>query len=185
MAGPGVGAPRVEGAFSFVTDIAPTILDLAGAPKDAIPGKTTFTGRSLAPVISGVADQIYGPTDAIGVEAAGQAALFKGDLKLVRNIAPHGDGVWRLFDLSIDPGETNDLSQSRPEDFGAMTEAYKTYAQEMGVLETPPGYSPFDVLTERSRGPLVRKYWWVLAGLGFGALAILYGAFGLVRRAVR
>ena len=47
------------------------------------------------------------------IEVSGNAAVIKGDYKLTRNQLPHGDGRWRLYDLSKDPGETTDLSEVR------------------------------------------------------------------------
>ena len=60
----------------------------------------------------------------------------------VNNGAPYGDGAWRLYDLSIDPGETNDLAAREPALFDEMMRAYETYAEENGVLEMPEGYVP-------------------------------------------
>src|SRR5690606_1282650 len=100
------------GTPSFVTDVAPTILDLTGVPAE---GGVPMTGRTLGPVLRGESDRAH-PVDApVGMEVAGNAALFKGDLKLVRNLPPYGDGEWHLYDLSTDPGETMDLTPAKPE----------------------------------------------------------------------
>jgi hypothetical protein len=78
----------------------------------------------------------------IGYELAGNRALFKGDLKLVLNSAPIGDGQWHLYDLRTDPGETNDLQQQRPQAFAAMKADYAAWATAQGVLPMPAGYNP-------------------------------------------
>ena len=104
---------------------------------------------------------------------AGNAALFKGDHKIVRNAPPHGDGGWHLYDVANDPGETRDLSAAEPTRLAAMIDDYAAYAKTMGVLEMPPGY---DVQRQVERNALARQigfYWWVptvvvllLVGLG-------------------
>src|SRR3546814_19518465 len=68
--------------------------------------------------------------------------LFRsGDFKLVRNRPPIGDGGWRLYDIRTDPGETRDLSTAMPDRFAAMQADYRSFAQENGVLDMPPGYN--------------------------------------------
>src|SRR5262249_30205331 len=112
VAGPGVESGRRIDTPAFVTDIAPTVLDAASVPTE---GRVTITGRSLGPVLRGDAERTH-PADApVGMEVSGQAALFKGDMKLVRNGAQYGDGGWHVYDIARDPGETNDLSPSKPE----------------------------------------------------------------------
>ena len=60
--------------------------------------------------------------------------------KLVKNIAPLGDGQWHLYDLSVDPGETRDLKDIQLERFNRMSEDYAKYAQDNGVLPVPEGF---------------------------------------------
>ncbi|NBX58265.1 MAG: arylsulfatase, partial [Gammaproteobacteria bacterium] len=86
--------------------------------------------------------QIRGTDETLGYELAGNAALFGGDLKLVRNLPPIGDGQWRLFDIARDPGETRDLRSARPEDFRRLLEAYQKFEIEDGVQALPEGYTP-------------------------------------------
>ena len=145
VAGPGVVAGEIDRAFTFVTDITPTLLSYAGvaAPGQRFAGRPIepMSGRSLMPLLTGAADRVYGPEDAVGYELAGHAALFQGDYKLVRNRPPVGDGVWRLFNLADDPGETEDLSQREPRRFEAMKQSYANYAIENKVLAPPAGYT--------------------------------------------
>ena len=49
---------------------------------------------------------------------------------------PFGGAEWELFDLSTDPGETIDLSDTDAERMQAMIAAYQAYADEVGVV--PP-----------------------------------------------
>jgi arylsulfatase A-like enzyme len=140
IAGPGVAAGQRPQAFSFVSDVTPTLLELAGVSQDALPGARPITGRSLAPMLSGVATRAHGPDDTIGVEVSGNAALFRDNWKIVRNMPPLGDGKWRLYDLSKDPAEVNDLAAAMPELFQSMQAGYEAYATKSGVLALPEGY---------------------------------------------
>jgi len=96
----------------------------------------------------------------------------------VRNMPPHGDGVWRLFDLSVDPGETRDLSGARPQLFREMLHEYRLYANRVGVLELPEGYQVEDQIAANIFGKVISFYWgWML--LGFALL--LVGVWALWR----
>lgn len=132
---------KKETAFSFVTNIVPTILDIVNAPK-----KADMTGRSLLPVVLDTDSMVYNPDEPIGMEAASQAALFRGDIKLVRNYKPYGDGVWRLYNIATDPGEMNDLSERKPALFKDMMTAYKKYATDFKVLDMPEDYEAIKVI---------------------------------------
>ncbi|MEM7432942.1 MAG: arylsulfatase [Pseudomonadota bacterium] len=139
ISGPGVPAGKQSHAFSFVTDVTPTLLELAGVTIDDKQSNTVH-GRSWLPVLNGDSDRIYAEDEAIGMEAGGQAALFRGNYKITRNNPPHGDGQWRLYDLSVDPGETRDLSHTNSALFNELLSEYDNYANEVGVIEMPEGY---------------------------------------------
>jgi len=131
-------------AFTFVTDIAPTILEISGVS----PSLKTYQGRriepivgkSLVPLLTGEAERVYGEHEAVGYELAGNAALFQGDFKIVKDRGPVGDNRWHLFNIGTDPGETKDLSQEMPGRFSAMMAAYGRYVDENGVQPVPDGY---------------------------------------------
>jgi arylsulfatase A-like enzyme len=183
VAGAGIPAAGKVADFSFITDIAPTILDLANVEQvSAFDGRAVkpMTGRSLMPLLSGVAPH-YGPEDAVGLEAAGNAALFRGNYKLVRNMPPHGDGAWYLYDMAVDPGETRDLAAERPELFEAMRAAYERFARDAGVLDMPPGY---EQMAEISKKWMEKNGWYIAAVLL--ALVYLAAAAGRgLRRVIR
>lgn len=131
-------------AFAYVMDIAPTILQLTGVnpPGRYYGGRAVepMTGRSLLPLAVGAVDRVYAETDSVGYELAGNAALFQGDYKLVRNYLPVGDNRWHLYNIATDPGETQDLRESMPERFELMQTLYADYAADNGVLPLPAGY---------------------------------------------
>jgi hypothetical protein len=53
----------------------------------------------------------------------------------VRTALPRGDFTWRLYDLSVDPGETTDLSSENPELFAELRAEYEAYAADNGVFD--------------------------------------------------
>ena len=143
----GAAVPRqgvLSDAFSFVTDITPTVLAFAGVtlPDGRHGGRPveSITGRDLFPVLSGSAEGVYSSDDAVGYELAGNAALFQDDYKIVVNRKPLGDGEWRLFNIKKDPGETRDLAQEEPARLQQMLSAYERYQRENKVLDMPAGY---------------------------------------------
>ncbi|QLC24934.1 arylsulfatase [Parasphingopyxis algicola] len=169
VAGPGVASGRID-ARAFVTDIAPTLLELAGVGAEADAG-VPITGRSLLPVLQNGDESIYRGDDAIGIEVAGNAALYRGDYKIVRNLPPFGDGRWRLFNIVLDPGETRDLASERPDLLAEMEVDYAEYARRMGVLEMPPGYDSREQIDANTRDRFMKQYWWV--PILFGSMVLL------------
>jgi arylsulfatase A-like enzyme len=143
---PGTASNQIHAGLTHVTDILPTLLELAKVPRPGTryQGQSIEApiGRSLLPVLSNPALRVRTDQEPIGYELAGNKALFKGELKLVLNNAPIGDGQWHLYDLRTDPGETNDLRQQRPQEFAAMQADYAAWATAQGVLPMPEDYNP-------------------------------------------
>ncbi|MFE6359330.1 sulfatase-like hydrolase/transferase [Streptomyces sp. NPDC057806] len=114
-----------------LTDLLPTLADLAGAP-----APTDLDGLSLAPLLRGSGhparhDHLYFYRNHSGVTPRSDAvdrgrgrrlaeALRRGDLKAVRFApgqdrgAPDEEWDVELYDLSRDPGEQDDLASVRP-----------------------------------------------------------------------
>jgi len=182
IAGPGVPHERVQ-SFAMVTDVAPTLLELAGVAPDET-GRRPMTGRSLVPVLDGEAQHTYGPDDPAGIEVSGNTGFYLDGYKITRNMAPMGDGEWRLYDIKADPGETTDLSEAKPEMKQKLLMAYAAYAKKMGVLEMPKGYSSTAQLDRNTRERVLALHPWirivgiivvlsVLAGLIWGIRSIV------------
>ena len=143
---PGMRSDAVYPKFAHVKDIAPTLLDLAGVqhPGTQYKGQSVeaMTGRSLMPVLKSTDVRAHPVDEPVGYELSGNMAVYRGDLKLTRNMAPVGDGQWHLYDIVKDPGETQDLQSSQPDEFQRMRADYDAYAQANGVLPMPEGYEP-------------------------------------------
>ena len=146
IAGAGIETKnQLSNAFTFVTDITPTILALT----DVEPAPARYGGRlvepiigqSLMPLLAGTTEAVYGQNDAVGHELVGHGALFMGDYKIVFNQDIWGDNQWRLFNIIADPGETNDLSGENPAQLQLMLGRYQQYLADNNVLPMPAGYS--------------------------------------------
>ena len=182
---PASGKTLVQNSLTHVSDIVPTLLDLAGVqhPGTSYKGQTIYplTGHSLLPILQGKATRVRGPDEVLGYELSGNRAVFKGDYKLLSNLAPVGDGQWHLYNIATDPGETRDLQHEMPELFQNLQSDYAKWAKANGVLPMPEGYDPIQQVIINS---LVFVYWpryqWHLAGLG--VLLLLSGVWLWRRR---
>jgi len=128
--------------FVYVTDLAPTMLAIAGvSPPAAAEGMESMTGKSLASVFAAGSGPPHGSDTATGYEFSGNSALYRGDYKLVRNQPPVGDGQWQLYNIKDDPGETADLGSRLPGLFRQMQSRYDAWAGEKKVLPMPNDYA--------------------------------------------
>ena len=181
IAGPGIATAKKQ-APAFVTDVTPTILDFAGVAAPPKEGEIPITGRSLRPVLEGTAERTHAPDAGVGVEVAGNAALFKGDYKIVKNGGALGDNEWRLYNLATDPGETKDLSKDDPARLTDMLAAYKTYTEQMGVLPLPEGYNVQRQIMSNVIARQLGFYWWILALAALTLIAIGWALWRTIAR---
>ena len=137
IAGPGVKGGRQVDAFAYVTDIMPTILELAGIPHpEEYRGQPVerMRGRSLKGVLTGSAKAVYEEDDLVGGEMQNGKWMRQGDLKAVSVAPPYGSGSWQLHDVANDPGETRDLAKEQPETLKELQAAWERYAEDVGVV---------------------------------------------------
>jgi len=177
FSGPGIPEATSRDGFSWITDVTPTIMDLAGINQPVVNEAGPMTGRSLYQVIQ--KDTIaYSSSDVVGLEAAGQCALYKGDHKLTRNGRPYGDGLWRMYNLKTDPGEIIDLKESKPTLFADLIKEYNEYATANGVIEMGINYEPLMELQSKAQ----KKFAKALAPWLIGAVVLACGFYVWRRR---
>jgi arylsulfatase len=144
---PAIKAGQITNAFGYVKDIAPTILEIAGVKNHngMYKGKKVFpvTGKSLWPFMTGKTKSIHPEDETIGFELAGSIALFKGDMKLVKNPLPKVKNQWQLYNIKKDPAEMNNLTAEMPELLKKLKKEYYQYEKENGVIPVPEDYGPF------------------------------------------
>jgi arylsulfatase len=148
IAGPGIERGRISDAFLHVKDIAPTVLDYAGAPaSDTFRGRKVLPieGHSWRPVLEGRSRQARSADEPVGWELFFRRALRQGDWKIVYQPSAPGyrpqavaDGTWALYNLASDPGETRDLAAQEPEQLKKLVAAWDAYAKDAGVIIPPP-----------------------------------------------
>jgi arylsulfatase len=155
VSGPGV-RPRGEAsdALLHVTDLAPTLLELAGvAYPDSHGGQPLWPqqGHPLLPLWAGEAETVrirseWRPlrallrgesgserADWIAFELGGDAAIRRGGWKAVRMAPPLGTGRWRLYRIAFDPAELHDRAQARPEKLAELIALWQEYARAHGL----------------------------------------------------
>ncbi|MDH3625179.1 MAG: arylsulfatase [Myxococcales bacterium] len=177
----------VSNAFAYVTDLAPTILEIAEVkpPAGDYEGREVehISGTSLMPLVTGQTDRAHEPDETIGYELAGNAALFKGDYKIVIDRGPVGDGEWHLFNFITDPGEASDLKEEMPELFAEMMEGYRSYVRDFQVLPVPDGYDQrkevFRYVLRNNPDPLLLS---IVAGLGLLILFLAWRGVHAIRK---
>ncbi len=121
-------APRHVDVPRSAIDLAPTILELLGAPAEP-----TFEGKSLVPELFGAPAE---PRDVVvdlpmTSDNDKRRALVHDKLKIV---AYGKDELLRLFDLEADPEEKSPIT--RGEKFDAMAKRYRDFART--VREVAP-----------------------------------------------
>ena len=181
---PAIKGGSVAAGFAHVTDMPLTLLKLVGVT----PQQGRFSGRpvepmigaDLTPMLTGAASSVHSPDKPLGYELSGNAVLFKGDYKLVKNLPPYGDGRWQLYNIAADPGETKDLSGSDPDRFVAMQEDYAAFAKANKVLPMPEGYTaPDQIFANAIRTMLIPR---LLKLWPLGALLVVATAVWFWRR---
>ncbi|MCA8890209.1 MAG: sulfatase-like hydrolase/transferase, partial [Parvularculaceae bacterium] len=138
------GGGRISNDVISVTDLAPTILDIAQVkPPDGLyRGRevASFIGSSFLSRIQGNQQKEDMGSDYLGFELFGRKGLRQGEWKLVWSNAPYGKDGWELYNLNDDPAEQNDLAGERPDMVERLAALWDGYAQENGVvwLENDP-----------------------------------------------
>ena len=146
MSGPGISQRgELSDEFVFVTDLAPTILNLAGVNDHGGSWQTRevepIVGKDFSSYLQGRAGPIHTASEPIGYEMGGSGALFKGDYKIVINKFEQNESEWHLFNIKTDPGEANDLAEAEPELLAEMLADYEQWASSNNVLPMPEGYN--------------------------------------------
>jgi arylsulfatase len=129
---------KMNKAFTHVSDIMPTFLELAEAshPSNKNSAVPQMMGKSLLPLLRGKKEEIHF-NDGIGYELHGMRAYIKNEWKIVNLPKPFGKGDWELFNLEEDPAESNDLSKQYPEKRDELISAWEEYSKNVGIIFDP------------------------------------------------
>ncbi|KLU91288.1 hypothetical protein MAPG_09809 [Magnaporthiopsis poae ATCC 64411] len=147
---PGLARPAggLEAPFCTVMDLAPTILQLAGAKSHdgEYKGRKVerLRGASWTEFLADPAKtEIHGEDYEVGWELMGCGAFRKGFWKIDWVPPPMGLGRWELFDLAKDPGETEDLADKHPDKLKELVGLWEKYADDVGVVGLMKDIKPF------------------------------------------
>ncbi|HEY7109114.1 MAG TPA: arylsulfatase [Nitrososphaeraceae archaeon] len=144
-------SPEIIKAYVNVRDITPTLLEYAGVQHPStFDGKIVhpMMGKSIKELVEGHVDQIYLDNDTIAQELFNDTSVFMGDCKAEKIEPPASDGKWRLFNITADIGENNDLAIQYPGVLQKMIQAYDKYAKDVGVIVPSEPYVPPEVYQE-------------------------------------
>ena len=121
-------------SFVYVTDITPTILELAGVSHPSTyQGHDVHAvmGKSLNPLLNGTMEKIHPDDEAIGGEMFNNTSVRMGDWKATSYGYPP---QWKLYNMATDMGENTDLASQHPDILEKLITAYDKYAQDVGVI---------------------------------------------------
>jgi arylsulfatase A-like enzyme len=131
-------------SFVYVTDITPTILDLAGVSHPSTYNGTevhALMGKSLKPLLDGTVDIVHPADEAISSEMLNQSSVRMGEWKAIH---VSGQRDWKLYNVATDLGENMNVADQHPDILETMTAAYDKYAQDVGIVIPTSG--PFSTL---------------------------------------
>ncbi|MEY8098322.1 arylsulfatase [Falsihalocynthiibacter sp. S25ZX9] len=135
-------------SFSYVRDIMPTLLEIAGVdmPGPVYDGREINVpdGISMLPVLRSEVESVRGDDNPVGYELAGSSAVFQGAYKLMQNLEPKGLGDWELYDIETDPSELHDLAGEMPDLVEEMKTFYAEYSERVNLVPVPEGYNPLE-----------------------------------------
>jgi arylsulfatase len=125
----------VRDQYQYVTDLCPTILDLAG-----LPAREDHDGTTFGPAIhSGAATSTHVEQYS---ECFGNRSFYRDGWKLValhERRAPYDDAEWELYDITSDPTEVVDLAQDRPDKVRELADAWEAAAWPNQVFPLDDG----------------------------------------------
>ena len=141
-------------------DVVPTLLDAAGIDASSLP----FDGVSLWPLLSGVtppeewSDRTIflqnhrGDTPQMNRNVSVRNQHWKIVQPLGKGTDPMPEGArFELYDMSVDPGEANDLADEHPEIVKEMRKQYEDWFRD---VSTTRGFEPVRIHLGSPREPL-------------------------------
>jgi len=128
----GLESDGVRHQYQYVTDVLPSLLDLAGldhpGERNGLPTKSV-DGFSFRPLTES-ADAESTHTEQYA-EFGGNRGFYRDGWKVVTNHAPgtpFDDGEWELYDVRTDPNELHNLADDKPGLLKELAEAWEEAA---------------------------------------------------------
>jgi len=135
IAGPGVAASNViDTTYMTVMDLAPSFLEIAGTVYPEDESVAPILGESINRFLAGEADTVHDEEYVTTLFHYGRAYLRQGKWKISTLESPFDEDYFELFDLSVDPGETNNLADSEPEKLVELIALWREQREELGII---------------------------------------------------
>ncbi|MEU4804164.1 arylsulfatase [Actinosynnema sp. NPDC023587] len=130
--------PGLRHQYVYVTDVAPTLLDLAGVPRpthrQGVPA-VEQDGVSAAPVLRSA--DATSPHTTQYTETGGNRGYYADGWKIVtrhRPGTPYDDSEWELYHVAEDPTETTDVAAEHPAKLAELAAAWEAAAWHNAVF---------------------------------------------------
>ncbi len=135
IAGTGVSASDdINTAYATVMDLAPTFLELAGAPYPDDGSVEPILGESMVSFLAGESEDVHDDQYVTTLFHENVAFLRQGDWKLSTLDGIFEESKFELFDLSVDPGETNNLATDEPEKYAELIALWQMERKRLGII---------------------------------------------------
>ena len=135
ISGPGVAAKgAIDSAYLTVMDLAPTFLEMAGTDYPNDGSVKPMLGESIQAFLAGETSEVHDSEYVTTMFHEGRAYLRQGNWKISTLEPPFDEKQFELFDLSVDPGETNNLANDQPEKLQELTELWRDKRKEFGII---------------------------------------------------
>lgn len=187
---PGHIAPGTRtNSFGYVTDITPTLLDIAGItqPGGEYRGQTVhpIMGASMRGLLEGRAERVHAPDHPTVYELAGGIAVWLGDYKLISSSTsaiPARTGP-QLFNVKQDPLERHNLAEQQPEKVAQLMQIYREYVERNQVIEVPADYRAWEQVKKNGREQFIANHRLSLVLFALAVITLVVGGgWLLVRR---
>ncbi|MDQ4214594.1 arylsulfatase [Microbacterium capsulatum] len=129
----GAASAGIRDQFVFVSDLAPTLLELAGVGRPARWNGAEALEIDGSSIVDVLADRSAPGRERQYFECIGRRALVDGDWKAVSPVPPSAaegaaGGVWELYHLGSDPTETVDRAWQEPDRLRGLAERWRQEA---------------------------------------------------------
>jgi arylsulfatase len=125
---------RFDDSYVTVMDIAPTLLEVAGANYPDDGSVAPILGESMVGLLSGSVDRVHDDNYITVFSHRGRAFVRQGDWKILTLNGPFDESNFELYNVADDPDETENLREAEPEKFAELLEIWREKRLEYGII---------------------------------------------------